>query len=295
MLSSRLTVFLFARNEEARLAAACANFQDLLPVVVVDNQSTDRTVAIAQAMGLRVAHIPNPGQVENPEVMRQVQEACTTDYLITASCSEIIPFALLSTYARVAETGSHDIVRAPRISVTCGQEIPISTSLRVRHPGELRMFRKGTVGFDANQVHSVGTPLVPAGRVLSLPQTRENAFYQFRNYDCSVTERNHCNYNDLWARQRFEAGERFRLWRAAYMTAGRFIRPYFLLGSWRHGMLGFIHCAYRAIMELTIQFRIWEHQTHHTLERVRQENEAVRQRLMAELREAAKATTGGQA
>jgi hypothetical protein len=285
MLSSNLTVMLFVRNEEHRLAETYENFRGLLPVLVVDNESTDRTAALAVGLGLTVVRIPNPGHIEDPDVMRQVQEACPTDYLIVASCAEIIPLALLELYARVASAGSHDVVRAPRISVTAGREIPISSSLARRHPGELRMFRKGAVDFHGTQVHGMGLPTVAEGRILRLSQTREHAFFQFRDYDCSVTERNHGRYDDLWARQRFAAGERFSLPRAMFMVAGRFLRPYFYLGCWRFGMLGLIHCAYRGIMELTVQFRIWEHQSGYTLERVRSENLRIKKSLLDGVRQ----------
>lgn len=280
MLSQNLTAVIFVRNEESRLRETCENFSGLLPILVVDNESTDGTAALAAELGLPLVRIANPGHVEDPEVMRQVQVACPTEYLLIASCAEVVPLSLLEIYARVAESASHDIVRAPRISVTAGREIPISSSLRHRHPGELRMFRKGSVDYRGTKVHEVGRPTVPPERVLQLSQTREHAFFQFRDYDCAVTERNHGRYDDLWARQRYEAGERFNLLRAVFMAAGRFLRSYLLLGSWRFGMLGFIHCAYRGIMELTVQFRIWEYQSGHTLDRVRAENLRIKRQLL---------------
>ena len=293
MLSSRLTVFLFTRNEELRLADTYENFRDLLPVVVIDNDSSDGTAVVAARLGLRVEQIANPGYIEDHEVMRQVQAACTTDYLVIASCAEVVPLALLRVYARVAESGSHDVVRAPRLSITAGREIPVAMSMSVPYPGELRMFRKGSVDFTGTVVHQVGRPVVPAERVLTLPQTRESAFFQFRDYDCSVTERNHCRYDDLLARQRFEAGERFNLPRALVRSVGLFLRPYVRYGCWRFGMLGFIHCVYRGIMELTVQFRIWEHQHGFTIDRVRAENLAVKRAMLTDIRQEADASGSG--
>ncbi|QHJ00168.1 glycosyltransferase [Xylophilus rhododendri] len=48
LLSDRLTVCLFAWNEEQRILRSLENFRGLFRVLVVDNCSTDRTAEVAR-------------------------------------------------------------------------------------------------------------------------------------------------------------------------------------------------------------------------------------------------------
>lgn len=284
MLTHKLTAAIFTKNEEKRLRITLANFSGLIPCIIIDNHSTDGTRSIAYELGIPFHVVANPGHFENSETMRAVNELCQTPYLLIASCAEFIPFSLLSIYARCAENDSYDIVRATRISITAGHEVPISVSLAKSHPGELRMMRKGAVDYSNNQVHSVGKAASPDTRTCRLPHTRELSFFQFRDYDCATSEINHCRYNDLWAKQRYAAGERFSWPRAIILSFCRFAKPYFYLGAWKNGSLGLIHCIYRFTMELTIQFRIWELQTNTTAETIRESNLRIRTGMLDDLK-----------
>jgi glycosyltransferase involved in cell wall biosynthesis len=279
MLSNNITVCIFAWNEEARILRCIDNFKGLFPILVVDNCSTDQTVKTATDAGYKTVTVKNPGFIETTEVMDPVMAACDTDYILVSSVSEFIPLALLLKYAEAANTGSHDIVRAFRESITAGQPIPISGRPRPGFPGELRFFRKGSVDFSGNKVHDRGTIVVAPERVLSLVTNPEYHFYQFRDYDSSHTELKHRTYNDVLAKQRYDAGARFSWARLILHSSKQFLDAYVRFGSWRFGMLGFMHSFYRWHMEVGIWLRIWEWQ--HDLSRsgVIQANNAVRVRL----------------
>jgi hypothetical protein len=289
MLSNNITVCIFAWNEEKRLLRCIDNFKGLFPIVVVDNCSTDQTVKTATDAGYKAITVKNPGYIETTEVMDPVMAACATDYILVSSVSEFIPLALLLKYAEVANTRSHDVVRAFRESITAGQPIPISGRPRPGFPGELRFFRKGSVDFSGNKVHDRGTITVPSDRILSLVTEPDYHFYQFRDYDCSHTEHKHRAYNDVLAKQRYDAGARFSWTRLVLHSTKQFLDAYLRFGSWRFGMLGFIHSFYRWHMEVGIWLRIWEWQ--HDLSRsgVLDANNAVRERLETQIAEFLKA------
>lgn len=282
MLSRNVTVCIFAWNEEKRILRCIDNFKQTFDVLVVDNHSTDRTVEVVRNAGYRCVQIRNPGFIETPEVMTPLAALCSTPYLLVASVSEFVPLALQRLYATVADSGSHDVVRAFRESITAGEAIPISGLARPGTEGELRFFRKGSVDFDGNRVHGRGTVVSPADRVLNVVTDASLHFYQFRDYDCSKTEVVLCRYDDLLARQRYDAGARFRWPSALYHTARTFFSSYVRCGSMRFGMLGFLHCYYRAHMEFTVWLRLWEWQHGFDMTGVKQRNDASRQRMEAQ-------------
>jgi len=283
MLSHNVTVCIFAWNEEKRIRRCLQNFEGLFPILVVDNQSADQTVRVVTEAGHRVITVANPGFIETPEVMDVVHRACLTEYLLIASVSEFVPLALLEKYAEVAEQKSYDIVRAFRQSITAGRPIPISGRPTRRFPGDLRFLRKGAVDYSNNMVHDHGRLVVPPDRVLSLVCDDRYHFYQFRDYDCSYTELKHRTYNDALAKQRFDAGTRFSWPRLTLHASKQFLDSYIRFGSWRFGMLGFIHSFYRWHMEVGIWLRVWEWEHQFSRDDVLRRNDEFRLGLEKEL------------
>lgn len=272
-------------NEEQRLQRCLDNFSGLFQhILVVDNCSSDRTRELSLELGCECITVKNPGFIETPEVMDKVRDAVTTDYILIASVSEFVPLALLKQYAQVANSASHDVVRAFRQSVTGGLTIPISGTPRSIKHTELRFFKKGAVDYSGNKVHDRGRMVCAPERVLVLLD-REHWFFQFRDYDCAHTEIKHAGYNNVLAKQMFDAGVRFSWIKMLYYATKQFGNSYIRFGSWRYGMPGFIQCAYRFYMEIGIWFRIWEWQNGYDGSNLRHKNMDFRESLEREIKE----------
>ncbi len=281
MLSTNITVCIFAWNEAPRLRRCIDNFRGRFPILVIDNASTDGTCEVAAEEGVRAVTVKNPGFIETSEVMDTVLAHCSTEYILIASVSEYVPLALLRLYAEVATQKRFDVVRTYRQSITAGRAIRISGRPNVKDPGQLRFFRKGSVSYENNQVHQVGRPTVATDRVLSVVAEEDYSFYQFRDHDCARTELQLCRYDDVLAEQRFAAGERFNLLRALFASCKAFINCYLRFGAYKFGTLGLLHSYYRFHMEFTTWLRVWERQNGFTLKEVKQCNEQIRARLEA--------------
>ena len=283
MFSEKLTVCIFAFNEEKRILRCIRNFSEYAQIMVVDNFSTDSTKEIVESVGIRCISVKNPNFIETDEVMTPVLNAIDTDYILIASVSEYVPLTLLRKYAEVANAGDYDVVRAFRVSITAGQPVPISGVGHEKNAGELRFFCKGSVSYVGNQVHGRGSILASDDRVLNVVTDRNFHFYQFRDYDCSHTENVLCRYDDVLAKQRYDGGQRFSWGRALYYSFKVFYASYFRFGSFRYGMLGFLHSYYRWHMEFTTWLRIWEWQHSYTRSDVMLRNDFIRKNLELEL------------
>jgi hypothetical protein len=259
MFSGRVTVVIATRNEANRLPMALANFADRFPILVSDNHSTDDTLRIAAAAGVPAITIEHPGYYENDPVMALLWSTVSTDYLMVVGCAEFYPLQLLKRLAEIANTDSHDVVFIKRYSVTYGMAIPLATSPERRNRGELRMHRRGCVSFVGTVIHGVGgAALVPKERQCELGQECETAIIQFRDYDSAHNETQNTRYNNIWAQQRYEHGERFEWMRATLMSLRKFTATYAIHGAWRYGLPGFILAMQRFIMEFQVQCRLWE-------------------------------------
>jgi glycosyltransferase involved in cell wall biosynthesis len=281
MLSTNITVCIFAWNEAPRLRRCIDNFRDHVPMLVIDNESTDQTREVAAEERVPVVTVKNPGFIETPEVMDVVLAHCSTEYVLISSVSEYVPLTLLQLYADTANRGSYDVVRAYRQSITAGQPIAISGRPRSGDPGQIRFFRKGSISYKSNHVHGIGTPTVPDERVLSVVDQQTHHFFQFRDDDCSRTEQVLCRYDDLLARQRHADGSQFSFLLAFWRACLAFSHCYFRFGGFRFGMLGFLHSYYRFHMEFSVWLRLWEWENGLTLPEVKKRNDAVRTSLEA--------------
>lgn len=283
MLSAEMTVCIFCFNEESRLERVVKNFLGLCKILVVDNFSTDGTIEVAARLGVDSLKLKNPNFIETPEVMDPLWERITTEYMLIATCSEYVPLNLLKKYAQIANERSFDVVRVFRESVTGGLVIPISGIHSAKAPGELRFYRRGSVDYKGNQVHGRGREICPPDRILKLTEDVNYKFYQFRDYDCSKTERNHANYNDVLGLQWYQNGVRFSWIKALWGSSKQFGNSYIRFGGWRFGVVGFIHCAYRFCMEMGVWFRVWEWQNGFDGASVREKNNQARLELEREL------------
>lgn len=285
MLSNNITICIVAFNESARILRCIENFKYLFPIIVIDNFSTDGTYDKVISAGYACKKIKNPGFIETKDVMDKIEDAIDTDYLLIASVSEFIPLSLLQRYATVANNNTHDVVRAYRVSITAGQPIPISGQPRTKFPGELRFYKKGAVDYSGNQVHDRGRMVCAPQRVLNLVTDESCHFYQFRDYDCARTERTHANYNDVLAKQKYDAGTRFSWLKMIAHSSKQFLNSYVRFGSWRFGMLGFLHSFYRWHMEIGIWLRIWEWENNLSGTGVKEANNTLRMQYEKKLAE----------
>lgn len=277
-----ITVCIFAYNEEKRILRCVENFKNLFEnILVVSNDSTDGTECVCRQSGVRCERVKNPGFIETPEVMDKVESFVNTEYMLVASVSEFIPLELLDAYAEVAERGSHDVVYSYRVSVTAGQQVPVSGRPTDRKYAELRFFKKGSVSYVDNKVHGRGLPMTE--RILDLWKFPGAYFYQFRDYDCAKTERSHANYNDKLAYQLFSDGIRFSFLKMAYRAARQFFGVFFIFGCYKYGMLGFIQSYYRAQMEVNIWLRIWEYENGFEISGVKRLNDEARAEMESAL------------
>ena len=84
-----ITFVVFTFNEALRLPGVIKNFRKYGRILVVDNFSTDETVAIARAAGCEVLMNKNAGWVEDFETTEKVKAAVQTPWIYWAFADEM--------------------------------------------------------------------------------------------------------------------------------------------------------------------------------------------------------------
>ena len=223
-----LSAILITRNEEANLEDCLASLDGLATqIVVVDTQSTDRTLVIAQRYGALISSPPDwPGF--GPQKNRALDLA-SEDWVLSLDADERLTPELRAEIKGVLDKPQTDCYAIPRLSWYCGRFM--------RHSGWTpdyvdRLFKRGSARFSTDLVHE---RLVPKGPVLRLKN--QMLHYSFMNL-AQVQEKME-RYSTASAQQAFARGKTASPLKAILHGAWSFFRTYILRAGFLDGPQGF--------------------------------------------------------
>ncbi|MES3003450.1 MAG: glycosyltransferase family 2 protein [Pseudomonadota bacterium] len=193
---ARISAYIIAYNEAAKVADAISSVQWADEVVVADSNSTDGTIEIAQSLGARVVQIPFEGfgKLRNDAVA-----ACAHEWVFSLDSDERCTAEVGREVRALAEKAEHGAYFVPRRNFFLGREI--------RHSGwypnyrQPQLFRKDAMRYEMSPVHE-GYELSPGVTAGYL----RNAIWQlpFKDLSESIAKMN--RYSTLGATKRRQSG-----------------------------------------------------------------------------------------
>jgi len=234
------------RNEEERLRACLEAVVWADEIVVVDAESEDKTVAIAQEFTDRVVVRPWPGYAAQKNT---ALDLATGDWVLSLDADEVVSPELRAEIARVlASDGPADGYAVPRRNIFCGRW--------VRHGGlypdrQLRLFRRGRGRFEGRAVHE---SVRVDGRVEPVAGHLEHRSYR----DVSDFLVRADRYSTLAAEEAVAQGQRAGVSALVLRPFGRFLAMYVVQGGFLDGWRGFLLATLYAYYVLIRSAKIWE-------------------------------------
>jgi len=225
----KISAYIIAFNEAAKIEAAVSSVLWADEIVVVDSDSTDRTVELAQALGGRVVQVPFTGF---GELRNRALEACRYDWIFSLDADErCTPAARDEILKLLAADPAHDAYLVPRRSYFMGRWIRGSGWYpNYRQP---QLFRKAAMRYKPDPVHE-GYELLtdkPLGTLQS-----EIWQFPFRNFEQIIEKAN--RYSSLGAGKL--AHKRVSMWSALGHGAWAFLKHYFFKRGFKDGWAGFV-------------------------------------------------------
>ncbi|HAT39498.1 glycosyltransferase family 2 protein [Polynucleobacter necessarius] len=224
-----LSVILITRNEEVNLDDCLASLEGIAQqIVVVDTNSSDRTLEIAQKHGALVSQ-PSDWSGFGPQKNRALDLA-TGEWVLSLDADERLTPALKSEIlTAIHHSANINCFAIPRLSWYCGRFI--------RHSGWSpdyvdRLFKRGTARFSDDLVHE---RLIPAGQVAKLENPMLH--YSFMNYSQVLQKLD--RYSTASAEQAFAKGKTSSPLKAVLHGAWAFFRTYILRSGFLDGPQGF--------------------------------------------------------
>jgi glycosyltransferase involved in cell wall biosynthesis len=224
-----LSVILITRNEEVNLEDCLASLKGIAQqIVVVDTNSADRTLEIAQKYGALIAQ-PTDWPGFGPQKNRAL-ELATGDWVLSLDADERLTPALRSEILTAIHHNAHvDCFAIPRLSWYCGRFI--------RHSGWSpdyvdRLFKRGSAHFSDDLVHE---RLIPQGQVARLKTPLLH--FSFMNFSQVLQKLD--RYSTASAEQAFAKGKTSSPLKAVLHGIWAFLRTYVIRTGFLDGAQGF--------------------------------------------------------
>ena len=178
MSSVGLSALVIARNEEAGIARCLAALEFCGEIVLIDAESSDRTVEIARRVTDRVWVEPWRGYSGQKSF---ALEKCRGDWVLWVDADEVVSPELAQAIRAVVEGGGGG--PTPRRDAVVAYEVARRVHYLgawIRHGGwgedrVVRLFRRGAARFSDDQVHE---RLLVDGEVSRLPGVLEHYTYR---------------------------------------------------------------------------------------------------------------------
>ena len=241
-----LSAVLITRNEEANLPACLASLAGLAEeIVILDSESTDRTVAVGEAAGARVVRHRFDGF---GAAKQRALELATGTWVLSVDADERVTPALAAEIRRVLASGPAASGFLVRRDVYF-----LGRCLRFGGMGNdwvLRLFRRDGARFSLSPVHE---RVEVSGRLARLAGTLEH--HAYRTLAEHVEKMN--RYTDIQARMKAARGVRYRNWMWVRLPWEVFARCVLRLGV-LDGTAGIIFATMSAYSAWLRYAKTWE-------------------------------------
>ncbi len=239
-----VTVVIAARNEAANLEACIDSVRWAKEILVVENDSTDDTVAVARAAGATVFSNPfaTIGKQRNAAI-----ERATCEWILVIDADERGSRELGSEIQSVVRRNEREAHRIPRRNFFLGSE--------VRHGGwehdqPVRLFRS-SLRYNESRVHEhvdvTGEPGLLTATLTHEPYASIDSYLE-------KLER----YSGWWAEDRYERGKRTSAGSIWIRSRLRFASMYLVKLGFLDGETGVVLASLASTSVMTKYARLWE-------------------------------------
>lgn len=272
-VSNSITFVLFTFNEEKRIERAILNFIKFGRVLVVDNESTDRTCEIALHHGCDVLINKNKGWVEDEVTTARVKAAVKSDWIYWGFADEMVEADTIEAIVSAVDSGQYDIVNIARKNYYYGRFCYDLSADRMN-----RVFKKDAIDFSGNKIHHFGT-VTPGARIYTLP------LKYFVHHFISNTAKSYLHvmdrYTDTESTEERSAPGILRL----LLSTGKIIIVNLLLGrAYKAGMPAYFLIAQMVYYRWLSAMKLYEKHTNLDRDVIECRNDAFRDQILQSMR-----------
>ena len=274
----QISAVINTRNEEHNLPFALQSLASWVDeIIVVDMDSTDRTVEIAESYGAKV-YQHEPVGFADPARAFAIEKAAGP-WIMMLDADEVVPHSLSLRLVEAAEDDDGDVIVIPWLNYLLGA--PMRGTgwgyAQDRHP---RFFKKAALETSPT-IHNFMHP-VPNARVFNLPRLEKYAIHHFNylNTEHFIEKLN--RYTSIEAQQAFRRGERSSPTRVVRATIKEFAWRYLVRRGFRDGWRGFFLSAFMVFYRMSVESKLIELSTVGDADKIKSDYAATARHLISE-------------
>ncbi|MFA6457661.1 MAG: glycosyltransferase family 2 protein [Bacteroidota bacterium] len=244
-----LSVVIITKNEETNIERCLKSVQWADEIIVVDAESTDRTVSIAESLRARVIVRPWDGFAKQKEfAMHQASNEWVFSLDADEEVTEELQKEILVTIAQPESLNGYEV---PRKSFFLGKWIQYGGW----YPGyQLRLFRKSKTRMNHRPVHE---GFLIEGMIGML--TADLNHYTYSSLHQYIEKMN--DYSSLDVLNKLSWGRTVRWYNFIVNPISVFLRMFVSLKGYKDGFHGYLLAYYSAVHSLAIFAKCWEYQS----------------------------------
>jgi glycosyltransferase involved in cell wall biosynthesis len=242
----RVTVTIITKNEAAHIGAAIDSASWADEIIVVDSDSSDDTVALAAAKGVRVESRTWTGWVDQKNFAASL---ASSDWIFSLDADERVTPALSQEIkGLLRDDPPHVAYKVPRVTFHLGRWIRTTDF----YPDyQTRLYDRRAARWSGLYVHESVTAVGSVGRL-----TQELQHYSYRDLGDHLDRIN--AYSTLAARQMYERGRRASALDLFVQAPAAFLRNYILRRGVLDGAAGLLLSMVNAHSVFLKFAKLWE-------------------------------------
>lgn len=247
-MGNNITIVIQTRNEEATIATCIQNAKQFTDsVIVIDTESTDRTVEIAQSLGVPVYSFPNSRYVE-PARQFGIEKA-PTDWVFLLDADERIGERLAAEIMQTVPTQPYTYYKVPRQNI-------FAKRVWLKYGGwfpdhQIRLIYKPSFKEWPARIHA--TPIVE-GSMGYL----QNPFIHFFHGDVEKMVEKTTVYEDIESDLLFKANRNVTVITFFRKFFGEFFRRFVKNRGFMDGTAGILESVYQAFSKTITWIYLYE-------------------------------------
>jgi glycosyltransferase involved in cell wall biosynthesis len=242
----RLTGMVICKNEAKRIGACLDSLAFCDEIVAVDSGSTDGTLDVLRAKGVRLIERPFAGMNDQKDFGRREAKG---EWVLNLDADEVVTPELRAEIEATIATSSVGAYRIPFRNHYRGAWVRRCGYYPDPH---VRLVRRDKARWDASvPAHDA---VVVEGPIGSLRSPIDH--FSFESMDHYLTKSS--SYADAFAKAAYERGRRASVFTIALHTGFRFFKAYVLEGGFLEGALGLTISGLQAVQAFQKYVRLWE-------------------------------------
>ena len=235
---STISAVIITKNEEANLPGCLESVRWADEIIVIDSDSTDRTVEIAKAFGATVYQVEWQGF---GHAKGFGMEKTASEWIFSIDADERITPDLAAEIREAVKSGKYSGYYLPRRTNFLGRWIRYSRW----HPDYvLRLFQKSKGSFSSSLVHEKAAVDGPVGKL-------HNSILHYSYPDIETYFRKFDRYTALGAEELHRNGKKFSAGILVLKSMAAFLRHYVTGAGFLDGVEGFLIASFSALGVMT--------------------------------------------